>query len=188
MSAPAQAHSPVPGIEGFYTGLLHPFSTPSQALLMFGLGLFTAGLAQSTIRLSLGAFLATTSASVIGGIWLEDTDTPLFAVAVLVCALAAVSPRVPLPAAVILLVFAGLLIGLVSIPDPGPVRDRIITWAGAFVGANIGLLYITGGVIFLKDRFHQAWLTIAFRVLAAWLGAIALVMLALSFAQNNTAV
>ena len=40
---PAYAHSPVPGIEGFYIGLLHPFSTPAQALLMLGLGLLIGG-------------------------------------------------------------------------------------------------------------------------------------------------
>lgn len=58
---------------------------------------------------------------------------------------------------------------------------------GSFVGANIGLLYVAGAVIFAKDRFTQQWVQLAFRVVSAWLGAIALVMLALQFAVDGAA-
>ncbi len=183
---PVQAHSPVPGIEGFYVGLLHPFSTPAQALLMIGLGLFIAGLEQAHMRNVFSAFFITMLVGILPGIWIAEPDTAMFGVAMAVCALAALWPGTPLPLALAMIAVGGLFMGQVSIPDPGPERDRIITMSGSFVGANIGLLYVAGGVFFLKERYPQQWLQIGFRVAAAWLGAISLVMLALSFATDGT--
>ena len=185
MSQPVHAHSPVPGIEGFYIGMLHPFSTPSQALVMLGLGLFVAGYHPDHNKLAFGTFLVATLAGLFAGAWLDEPDTALFMSAVAVCALASLWPRTFVPIVFGVIALCGVLIGQISIPDPGPARDRIITMAGSFVGANIGLLYIAGGVIFLKERYPQPWVEIAFRVVAAWLGAISLVMLALRFAPDG---
>jgi hydrogenase/urease accessory protein HupE len=188
LSDPAYAHSPIPGIEGFYIGLLHPFSTPSQALLMLGLGLLISGLRQSHYPPAFGIFLFSILAALLIGPWLNRPDTVLFASAVLVCAMAAIWPKTYLPVALAVVAVGGFLIGQVSIPDPGPMRDRVITMAGSFVGANVGLLYIAGGAIFLKDRFKQHWVEVAFRVVSAWLGAIALVMLALQLASDDATI
>jgi hydrogenase/urease accessory protein HupE len=188
LSTPADAHSPIPGIEGFYVGLLHPFSTPSQAVLMLGLGLLISGLRQNHYPPGLGVFLVSMLATLLVGPSLDKPDVALFAVAALVCAMAAIWPRTYLPVALVVIAVGGFLIGQVSVTDPGPTRDRVITMTGSFVGANVGLLYVTGAVIFLKDRFAQRWVEVAFRVVSAWLGAIALVMLALQFASDGAAI
>lgn len=187
LTQPACAHSPIPGIEGFYVGLLHPFSTPSQALLMLGLGLLISGLLKKHYPPGLGLFLFSMLVALLAGPWLDNPDVALFASAALVCAMAAIWPRTYLPVALVVVAVGGFLIGQVSIPDPGPTRDRIVTTTGSFVGANVGLLYITGAVIFLRDRFTQQWVELAFRVVSAWIGAIALLMLALQFASGDAA-
>jgi hydrogenase/urease accessory protein HupE len=184
-SNPAYAHSPIPGIEGFYVGLLHPFSTPSQAILMLGLGLLISGLRQSHYPPAFGIFLFSMLATLFIGPLVDNPDVALFASAALVGAMAAIWPKTYLPVALAVVAVGGFLIGQVSIPDPGPMRDRIITMAGSFVGANIGLLYVAGGAIFLKERFNQHWVEVAFRVVSAWLGAVALVMLALQLALDD---
>ncbi|MGI9366059.1 MAG: hypothetical protein ACR2O8_12805 [Rhizobiaceae bacterium] len=187
LALPAHAHSPFPGIEGFYVGLLHPFSTPPQALLIIGLALLVAGVAQNRLLVSFGVFLFTTLVSLVGGLWIEDSDGLLYASAVVVSALAALWPRPLIPVVLVMIFLAGFLIGQVSIPDPGPTRDRIVTMGGSYAGASIGLLWLTAGALSIKERCTQDWVQVAFRVVAAWMGAISLVMLALQFAAVEPA-
>ena len=53
------------------------------------------------------------------------------------------------------------------------------------VGANVGLLYVYGMILFVRERYTWEWVGIALRVAAAWLGAISLLMLALRFAPGD---
>ncbi|MGI9399997.1 MAG: HupE/UreJ family protein [Rhizobiaceae bacterium] len=186
-TSPAHAHSPFPGIEGFYVGLIHPFSTPSQALLMFGLGLLIGGFETQKVRWLLAAFVAATFAGILMGPGSIEFETAMFAIAFVACAWAALVPGKLLPIAVVLPAIGGVLIGMASVPDPGPAIDRLVTMFGSIVGANIGLVYIWAIIYIVKERYSWAWVDIGFRVLAAWLGAISLVMLALGFATNNAA-
>ncbi len=181
-AGPAQAHAPIAGIEGFYIGLLHPFSTPAQALVLIGLGLLIPGLAAETSRWPLGSFLVCVLFGVFLGSAAWDLDAMLFALAATACALAALFPGRLSVFAIALAALGGFLIGAVSIPDAGPARDRIITMSGSVVGANLGLLYIFGFAYVVRERYTWPWVAIAFRVAAAWLGAIALLMLALGVA------
>lgn len=99
LSEPAYAHSPIPGIEGFYVGLVHPFSTPSQALLMLGLGLLISGLRQNQFAPGLGVFLVSMLATLFVGPLLDKPEVALFASAALVCAMVALWPRTYFPVA-----------------------------------------------------------------------------------------
>lgn len=178
-ATPVQAHSPVPGIEGFYVGLLHPFSTPAQTLLMVGLALLAGGVGVEKVRWLLGAFLITSFAGLLLGPRIAELDPPMFAMAFACSALAALVPDKLVPLAVVFAGIGGYLIGEVSIPDEGPARDRIITMSGSVIGANLGLLYLFGVSYIIRERYKWAWVEIAFRVIAAWLGAVALLMFAL---------
>ena len=100
--------------------------------------------------------------------------------------LVAIMPGKLVPLAIGLACIGGLLVGVLSIPDDGPTRDRLFTMSGSFVGANVGLLYIFGISLVIRERFAWPWVPVAFRVVAAWLGAIALLMLALGVAQVAT--
>lgn len=183
-AAPARAHSPVPGFEGFYVGAIHPFSTPAQALMILGLALLIGGFTPAKARWPLADFLIASFAGLLTGPSGAEPDTPLFAGAFAACALAALAPGMGLFVAIGLAGLGGYLIGDLSVPDPGPARDRLITMAGSMVGANLGLLYLFGLSTILKERFPWPWVPIAFRVAAAWLGAAALLMLALGYAET----
>ncbi len=181
-ASPVEAHAPIAGIEGFYIGLLHPFSTPSQALVVIGLGLMIGGFVAEKVRWQLGAFLICVFFGVFLGSAAWELDALLYALVFAACATAALLPGRLTFLAIALTAIGGLLIGSVSIPDDGPTRDRIITMSGSIVGANLGLLYIFGIIHLIQQRYTWAWVAIAFRVAAAWLGAIALLMLALGLA------
>ncbi|MEM1237560.1 MAG: hypothetical protein AAGI10_11355 [Pseudomonadota bacterium] len=179
---PAHAHSPVPGIEGFYIGLLHPFSSPAPALLIVGLGLLAGSLRVEKARWPLGLFFAASLMALFIGPLIAELDPLMFAAALAACVLAALGgERVAFPTIIIAAV-GGYMIGEASIPDAGPQADRIITMLGSFVGANVGLLYLFGTIIFIKDRCRWPWVNVSFRVIAAWLAAAAMLMLALWFA------
>ncbi|XDB00249.1 HupE/UreJ family protein [Sulfitobacter sp. LCG007] len=117
---PAYAHGSLPGIDGFYAGLLHPFSTPSQAVLMPGLGLVVGSFAVPKVNWHLAAFLAAMLAGMLSGSRFAQLDAALFAVAFAVCALNALQPGKLLAVSIPLVAVAGVLIGMASIP----VQDR----------------------------------------------------------------
>ena len=180
---PAFAHSPVPGFEGVYVGLIHPFSTPSQALLMIGSSLLVGGFSTERARWLLLGFLIASLVGLAVGPRIPDIDPYLFALAFVACAFAALVPGRLMLLAIASLSFGGFLIGQVSIPDDGPTRDRLFTMLGSMIGANVGLLYLFGIYLVIRERFTWPWVGVAFRVVAAWLGAIASLMLALRYAQ-----
>ena len=184
-ASPAQAHAPFPGLEGFYIGLLHPFSTPSQAAMMIGVAFAVGGFGVEKARWQLAAFLVTSFAGLFLGSASMDLEQVMFAVAFVACAFAALAAGKLAPAVIGLTAVSGFLIGSASIPDAGPARDRLFTMSGSMVGANVGLLYIFGLVNVVRERYTWPWVGIAFRVAAAWLGAIALLMLALGFAPGE---
>ena len=80
---------------------------------------------------------------------------------------------------------SGLLIGVLSTPDPGPLQAAVIALAGSFVGANIALIVIAGGTIWLRQRFDQHWTRIALRVIAAWIATISILAALLSIAATR---
>ncbi len=182
---PAYAHAPVPGLKGFYVGLLHPFSTPPQALMLLGLGLLIGSFATSKGLLFLVGFCALSLLGVLTGSTAWALDSALLVMAITTCTLAALISGKALPLGALLSAVGGYLIGVTSIPDPGPLSDRLFTITGALFGANIGLLYLWGARNLIPARFAYAWVPLAFRITAAWLSAIALLMLALGIAGNG---
>lgn len=174
---PANAHSPMPGVEGFYIGLLDPLSSGPQLCLLVGLGLLVGGFDNRVMVWPLCAFLLGTLVGIVFGAGLPDLNAILLATAVLSGAVATTLPGRFLPLTVVVAVTAGVLIGAVSIPDPGPLRDRIITVSGSFVGANIALLYIAGGILLLRERYAGARISALFRSAAGLVCAIAVILL-----------
>ncbi len=183
LTGAAQAHSPVPGIEGFYVGLLHPFSSPAQILLILGSGLLIGGFPRDRVRWLLAAFLAFSFAGLFwsGG---DVSDTLAYIVAIATSALAAASANRLFPAAVGCVAVAGLLLGATSAPDGGLRWDRPVTMSGPFAGLNILMLYLSGCVVVLNERVQWAMLPVAFRIAAAWIAAISSMMLAINFAPD----
>jgi hydrogenase/urease accessory protein HupE len=184
----AAAHSPVPGLAGFYTGMLHPLSTPGQLLGLLALGLM---LGAKWPRWFAAPGLAFAIFCLVGmglgqlGFVPTWADGGLLIVASLAAAFAALYPPGILTVFVLLTSAAGLLLGVQSTPDPGLLKATLISLAGSLVGANLALLYISGGVGWLRERFTQPWVQTGMRVLAAWLTAISVLSALLAFATQQ---
>ncbi len=178
-AAPANAHAPVPGIEGFYVGLLDPFSAAPQLVLLLALGLLVGGFENRKVMWLLPAFLLANLAGIVFGAGIPQVEPAVLGTAVLCSAVAVSAPGRYFVFAVVVTIAAGLLIGAVSIPDPGPVRDRIMTVLGSFVGANVGLLYLAGGGLVFLEKYPARWAAALLRSASAVMCTIATVLLAL---------
>jgi hydrogenase/urease accessory protein HupE len=191
-AGPAAAHSPLPGIEGFYAGLLHPLSTPDQALALLSTGLLLGGFALRRLAVAFGAAAVGLAAGVATGLTpgspTGDLAPWLFGFATLAAICAALAPGRALPLVALLSLGACALLGWAALPDAGPPRDRAFTVAGSVTGAALGLMYIAGCIDLLRERIRGPALCIALRVLAAWIAAITLLMLALLARKATEAV
>lgn len=179
----AAAHSPFPGIKGFYTGLLHPLTSPAQILSLIALGLIFGQRWPGRFRLAWLVFAGTCLAGILfgqTGMSLLPAEPSLLASAFLIAVLAALWPDSPAALCVAAAGIVGLLLGLISTPDPGPLRPTIITLAGSLAGATVSLLYAAAGLGWLKEKTPPTWSQIGFRIAAAWLAAITVLLLALS--------
>jgi hydrogenase/urease accessory protein HupE len=170
----------VPGIEGFYTGLLHPLTMPDQVLALLAAGLFLGGFALSRLTM---AFIAL-GIGLLGGLILGDMPggvAPwLYGLAAITATMAALAPGRWRPITIMASGAVGCLLGWASVPDPGPLQDRIITMAGSFVGAFMVILYLAGALDLVRERLDRPFVRIAIRVAAAWVATIAILMLAVS--------
>lgn len=173
----------MPGIEGFYTGLSHPLTTPDQVLALLAAGLLLGGFALSRLKM---AFIAL-GAGLLGGFILGDMPggaAPwLYGSAAITATTAALAPGRWRPIAILGSGAAGFLLGWASVPDPGPLQDRIITMSGSFTSAFMVTLYLAGALDLLRERVDRPFVRIAIRVAAAWVATVAIMMLAVSAAQ-----
>lgn len=180
----------MPGIEGFYIGLVHPLTSPAQILALLSVGIFFGQRRDKRPWLPVALFACAALAGIVAGlsgIRFDAAEPGMLLMALLAGALAALWPGAPAFPGLAAASVAGLLIGLVSIPDPGPARATAITLSGTFVGAVVLLLYCIGGLAWVLDHAKWSWVPIAFRVAAAWVAAIAALLLALQFAAAGQA-
>ncbi len=178
-----QAHSPISGADGFLTGLLHPLSTPDQVLALLALGVLLG------LRFSARAVLPWLGfvAGVPVGMGMGQVgplppgiDTALLLMAAGTASLAALWPTGTTALALAMAGAIGLAIGLASTPGPGPLQATLVMLAGSMLGANLCLLYATGGIGWLRETITHPALAIGLRVLAAWIAAISVLMAALT--------
>jgi hydrogenase/urease accessory protein HupE len=168
-------------MEGFYWGMLHPFSSGPQLLMLLALSLFI----QQRLPESEAAFTALWTGCILGaafaafGIAGLDADKPL----TLAAMLAGVSVASALKPGTALLWaaggVAGLLGGYVSWPDPGPPSDMFFSGLGAIAGSILIVIIAGGGIELLKVKTGWPWLAIAVRVAGSWIAAISVLLGAL---------
>lgn len=182
----ALAHSPVPGIEGFYTGLLHPLSDVAQLLALLSLGVMLG----QGFRRNAAASLAVLALGILAGIALgqlalapDGVRIALFVAAVVTAATSALCTVLPIIVTAMFALIIGTLLGISSTPDPGALRATVITLAGSFVGATLLVLYVAGGVDWIRQKNTGYWVQVGIRIVAAWISAIAVLMTALTFVQ-----
>ena len=176
----ALAHSPIPGIGGFYNGLLHPLLVPAHLLALVALGLWLGQQALPGIQGALLSF----SLLLLAGLVLALFAPPGGGVRtslLLGCALGVgllVAAAWPLPRSATAAVagVVALLVGLDSAPEAAGTRARLIVLAGVGVGVHLLLL----NVVALTSYAQKPWLKLGVRVLGSWSAASALMVLALA--------
>lgn len=183
-SGAAQAHTPIQGIGNFYNGILHPLITPAHLLYLVALGLLMGQAGLQRLGAPMGVFAISMAAGlVVNGAAIATVDNPekiLLTGIVLngVLAMLAFDLRITL-----LLLSAGvggMLIGLDSTPDGLSGNARYAMLLGSALGANFCLLYIAT----LAGYFQKPWQRIGTRVMASWVTASSLLVIALSFANS----
>jgi len=181
-ATPALAHDVVPGVGGFYGGLLHPLLIPAHLLALAGIGLF---LGQQQRPMSVGLLAVFTASLVIGVIAIVSAVSPMYqgevvlgvaAVAGLLVALARpIRALLSLP----LITIAGIAIMLDSVPDDMSMQRTFLALVGTVIAAFILATLIAEAT---RALAHD-WQRIGVRILGSWIAASAILVLAVRLAR-----
>jgi urease accessory protein len=182
----AFAHSALPGVDGFWGGLLHPFVVPAHALAIVAAGLlvaqmikgapdtarwsgpaaFAAGLTAGSIAIA-RAFVpahaneALLALAALSGIWIAAGRTSLRLTPLLIAGL------------------TGLVVALDSPPDAIFLREALLMQIGTFCGA----LALFTALQEIACRLGHGWQHVGVRILGSWTAASAILVLALRLAK-----
>lgn len=182
---PAWAHGSVPGLQGIYWGMLHPFSSGPQLLALFALALVI----QQRLPDSEDVFhsfwiscLAGAGAASLSP-WTLSMDATLTVLAIVTGVIAASALRLPLVLLLLLGVICGLPSGYLSWPEPGAKGDMMFTALGGIIGSVLIIIVVAGIIEAIWQVAKWTWFPIAVRVAGSWIAAISVLLGALLFRQ-----
>jgi hydrogenase/urease accessory protein HupE len=171
-AGPVSAHGTLPGGDGFYAGLLHPVYAVAHLVALVALGLL---LGRAGMRVPLLA-LAAGAAAGLGLPGLLPPTAPLMAATAVAAAALALDLRLPLAAVAALAAATGLAIGTDS-EAPTPVAI-----AGLFTGTAL----VTLNAMAAAQPLSTPARVMVLRVAGSWLGAVALLLLALAASRTGS--
>ena len=172
--------------EEFSAGVAHPFAEPGILLAVCALACMMGQSWPAGSRATISFFALSTLAGVGAarlGFPSEAQDAGVLLVALVAALSAAIAPAAWPAGTAALAVAGGFLTGAASTPVLLPLRVSLPAVAGALAGAVLALALL----IYTAGRFRQrfggerGW--IGLRIAAAWVAAIAMMMLALLFAS-----
>jgi urease accessory protein len=179
---PDSALTPIEGLGGFCSGLLHPVLMPTHGLALVGLGLLIGQQPAGKRLLPLILFALALAAGLLAlALAVGETaagDVLLMAGAIN-GALVAAAFRLPILVLGPLAVVMGTAIGLDSPPDVVSIEEAIVMLIGTGLGASIALALVVEGAA----RMARDWQQIGVRVLGSWTAASALLAIAVRFAR-----
>lgn len=180
----AYAHSPVAGMNHFYSGMVHPVLVPAHVIALAVSGLWI-GLGPGDDKTHI-TLLGAAAVGLILGIFVTLPAMEQFVLTLATVMAIAVALHWLGPSAVRLGVVAclGVLLGLDSKPDGLSGSQLWISLGGTW----LTIALIVAAMILLCQVAVRSWQRIALRVIASWLAASALVVVALvSFKPAQTA-
>lgn len=176
----ASAHGTTAGLGTFFSGVVHPLLEPAHLVAMIALGLLIGqwpeGEEPHGVRPAFAAAVLGGAIAAGAGVSLE-TDVALLVAAMVAGLSVVLAVRPPWLACAALGVTIGAGIGLGSRPDVATTRDLVTTLAGVVIGVVSWTL--TAAVVTQAMRARAPWLRILVRVLASWVAASAILVLAL---------
>lgn len=181
--APAWAHGSVPGLQGIYWGMLHPFTSGPQLLALFALALVI----QQRLPDSEDVFhsfwvsclVGAGAAALLPGAF--NPDVSLTIIAIMTGLLTASALRLPIVPLLLLGVICGLPSGYLCWPEPGAKGDMMFTALGGIIGSVVIVIVVAGIIEGIWQAANWPWLPIAIRVAGSWIAAISVLLGALLF-------
>ncbi len=174
----AQAHGAIPGLEGFTNGLLHPLFTPAHVLMMLALGLLISQRQPLDVRTPLGVFIPVFAGALLLTLHEAHREPAPWLVTGLVlvpAALVALDRAIPPWAMRLLFGVCAVVLGLDSAVETGTTGLRLKTLAGNWLVVSFLMFDVASYAIHAQRR---NWTRIGVRVVASWMVAICLLMLA----------
>lgn len=183
--APAWAHGSVPGLQGIYWGMLHPFTSGPQLLALFALALVIQQRLPESEDVFHGFWVSCLAGAGAAALtpWALNLDAPLTFLAVVTGLLAASAVRVPLFVLLLLGVSCGLPSGYLCWPEPSAKGDMMFTALGGIIGSVLIIIAVAGIIEAVWQAAKWTWLPIAVRVAGSWIAAISVLLGALLFRQ-----
>ncbi len=182
-SSLASAHSPIAGVGHFYGGTLHPLFVPAHVLAIIAMGLWMGQLWPEEGS-SLVALLGTVPIGMAAGhfsAW-QYGEVAVLAVAAVVALFVAAARNAPKSLRTAIAVALGLLLGADSLPDGLLGRSLWLSLGGTWVAVLLGL----ASMIAISEVATRPWMRVGVRVVASWICAAAILVLALSFLGPRT--
>ncbi|MGE0626870.1 MAG: HupE/UreJ family protein [Hyphomicrobiaceae bacterium] len=183
LPTPVWAHTLVPGIGGAYAAFAHTVTEPPAPFALLALGLLFGVHGASVFKWAWLSFFAAMIVGVVSTLAIRvvvDPELPLVLVALTAGLLAAAALPLPVQAAAGLGSIAGYFFGVFGTPAPASWSTTAYFVTGAMAGANLTLVFVVAGVEMIRQQWQQKWIAIGFRVIASWIAAISVLMLALS--------
>ena len=178
----ALAHSPIKGIGFFLNGVLHPLLVPAQVIAIVALGLLYGQHQEDKNKKSVLVFLmAIIAGLILTGLFITpDVSILLLIVATIIGLIVVIGLTLPQTMYIILAVTVGFIVGLDSAQTDLDTRSTIVSLFGSGVGIYFLFLY---SMALSESLTHRQWQKIAVRIMASWLCASALMVLALRFSH-----
>ncbi|MDP1687147.1 HupE/UreJ family protein [Hydrogenophaga sp.] len=179
---PALAHGSIPGATVFYTGFLHPFLAPAHAISLAALALWLGGQGEARKgllinALALGLLLGALLAGTLGD---PNTDLALLVLALACSLMVALQWKGPRWWVACVTFALGTAVALGSGDPAFSGMPRLSLLGGGCIGAVVLVGQIAFWVDELVVRHRLRPALIAVRIVASWLSAITLLLVALA--------
>jgi len=178
------AHSPIEGIDSFYSGLLHPIFVPAHLLLVIALGLFIGQKGVKDNHPAILAFLVAVAAGLTAAWFSVGTsiEVLVLSAAAFVGLLIVASFAWNRFLCASIAAFAGLLLGMDSAQDTLSGKEKFFSLLGSGLGLYLLLFYPMAAADIFNKR---PWQKIGVRVIGSWFAASSLLVLALSYSSPS---
>jgi hydrogenase/urease accessory protein HupE len=178
--ATAHAHSPIKGLGDFYSGLLHPLTTPSHVLIIVAIGLLAGRRRPFHLKAPMAVFITFSGAALlvatVGGF---QGIHPTVMVGIALCAglLLALDKNPSIAPFCALVAVAAVAMGLDSAVESQSVNAVVNTLLGNWISM---VVLVCDVAIYVSLGGEAKWLKIALRIAGSWIVAISLLVLAFS--------
>jgi urease accessory protein len=178
LPATAGAHTVVSGVGDYFSGVLHPLTTPAHVLVLLGLGLLAGQQSPLNLKTPLAVFIPV-SALALGltttGIVKAVYPPVLISLALLAGLLVALEKPPTARVSRVLFALAALALGLDSTVETGSGLVIVKTLLGTWTG----LILAVADIAYYSSRFTRwHWQKVGLRVAGSWITAASLMILA----------